>query len=125
MALLGQARAPELPVVRSFAYFWSPGVVAILIAARVLPELAFAFAVGFALLFWARPRWAQRVLGAWAIITYPIAWLVSGILLGAIFYGVVLPTGLFFRISGYNPMASQGWVSREGDIPSERYFRPY
>jgi hypothetical protein len=38
------------------------------------------------------------------LMTFPIGWVVSHLLLGLIFYGVVTPIGLILRIIGHDPL---------------------
>jgi len=38
------------------------------------------------------------------LLTYPIGWVVSHLLLGAIFYLLFLPIGLVLRITGHDPL---------------------
>jgi hypothetical protein len=38
------------------------------------------------------------------LLTFPIGWVVSHLLLGLIFYGVVTPIGYILRISGHDPL---------------------
>ena len=45
-----------------------------------------------------RPRWLAPIFGAWMTLTYPIAWLISNALLAIVFYGVLTPVGLLFRL---------------------------
>jgi multisubunit Na+/H+ antiporter MnhG subunit len=38
------------------------------------------------------------------LMTFPIGWVVSHLLLGLIFYGVVTPIGLILKASGHDPL---------------------
>lgn len=38
------------------------------------------------------------------LATFPIGWVVSHLLLGAIFYGIVMPIGLVLRLTGHDPL---------------------
>jgi hypothetical protein len=38
------------------------------------------------------------------LLTYPIGWVLSHLLLGAIFYLIILPIGLARRIAGHDPL---------------------
>jgi len=38
------------------------------------------------------------------LATFPIGWVVSQVLLGAIFYGIVTPLGLILRLTGHDPL---------------------
>ncbi len=65
--------------------------------------LAAIYAVGAVLLGmigFAKPRWLALVFSTWLLLTAPVAWVVSAVLLAIVFYGVVTPLGLFFRLIG-------------------------
>src|SRR5436190_22888222 len=47
-----------------------------------------------------RPAAVRPVFVGALILTFPIGWAVSHLLLGAVFYGVFAPLGLFFRLIG-------------------------
>ena len=38
------------------------------------------------------------------LVTFPIGWVVSHLLLGAIFYGLVTPIGIILRLTGHDPL---------------------
>ena len=64
---------------------------------------------------------------AMAVAT-PIGWVVSHVLLGAIFYLVLTPLALFFRLIGRDamvrrsPSLSSQWVTREPTTDPQRYL---
>ncbi len=64
------------------------------------------------------------------MVTYPIGWLVSRLLLGVLFYGMFTPLGLLFRLLGRDalarrarPDASSYWITKEGPNDARSYFR--
>jgi hypothetical protein len=63
------------------------------------------------------------------LLTFPIGWVVSHLLLGLIFYGVVTPIGLILRISGHDPLqlkkpsGNSVWKSSVGKTDAARYLR--
>ena len=63
------------------------------------------------------------------LLTYPIGWVVSHLLLGLIFYGVVTPIGLILRISGHDPLqlkkpsGNSVWKTLVGKTDATRYLR--
>lgn len=63
------------------------------------------------------------------LLTFPIGWVVSHLLLGLIFYGVVTPIGLILRISGHdplqlkNPIGNSVWKTSVGKTDATRYLR--
>jgi hypothetical protein len=63
------------------------------------------------------------------LLTFPIGWVVSHLLLGLIFYGVVTPIGLILRISGHDPLqlkkpsGNSVWKTSVGRTDATRYLR--
>jgi hypothetical protein len=63
------------------------------------------------------------------LLTYPIGWVVSHLLLGAIFYGVVTPIGISLRLTGHDPLQVKAplgnslWKSSVGKTDPARYLR--
>ena len=67
------------------------------------------------------------------LVTVPIGVVVSYVLLGAVFYLLITPFGLFFRLVGRDPLqlerdpeAGSYWTVREsGKLDVARYFKQY
>ena len=63
------------------------------------------------------------------LLTYPIGWVVSHLLLGAIFFLLFLPIGLMLRITGHDPLqlkAPSGnslWKTPVGKTDPASYLR--
>ncbi|HEX2054575.1 MAG TPA: SxtJ family membrane protein [Actinomycetota bacterium] len=82
------------------------------------------------LAFWAVPRLRRPVFLGFGYLTYPIGWVVTKLLLGAVFLGVVTPTGLLMRLAGKDLLglkidrqAPTYWNERQETRPSDDYFR--
>lgn len=67
-----------------------------------------------------------------ATITWPIGFVLSYLLMGIIFYLVITPVGLVFRLIGRDPLhrrfdrqARTYWVEHHEPEGVERYFRQY
>jgi hypothetical protein len=77
----------------------------------------------------ARPRAVGPVYFLLISITMPIGWLVSHIILRVIFYGMVTPLGLFFRLIGRDPLqlkkpqTSTFWQEHTQRSDPQSYFR--
>jgi len=62
-------------------------------------------------------------------ISVPIGWVVSNLLLRVVFYGVVTPLGLVFRLTGRDalslrrPQGSSHWRDLEASEDAASYFR--
>ena len=74
-----------------------------------------------------RPLYVALVL-----ITYPIGVVLSHVLLAVVFFGVITPVGLFFRLVGrdplrrrFDPQAESYWVPYRPPDSMERYFRQF
>ncbi len=75
-----------------------------------------------------RPRAVYPVYVALLAVSLPIGWVVSGILLRVVFFGVITPIGLLFHLFGRDPLAlrrpagASYW--RDHDSPADAdYFR--
>ncbi len=74
-----------------------------------------------------RPLWIALTLAA-----FPIGYAVSFALLAIVFFGVLTPVSLVFRLIGrdalrrrFDPAAKSYWIERSDDTPLERYFRQF
>ena len=63
------------------------------------------------------------------LLTYPIGWVVSHVLLGLIFYGIVTPIGIILRLIGHDPLQINAplgnslWKSPTGKTDPASYLR--
>ena len=60
----------------------------------------------------ARPRWLAPVFTLWMIVAFPIAWLVSYFVLAVIYFGLITPLGLAFRLFGRDAQG-RSWPGRQ------------
>ena len=81
----------------------------------------------------ANPAAIRWLYVGWMTAVWPIGWVVSHVLLAAIFWGVITPIGLLLRLTGRDPMckdfdrsAHSYWIARPPE-PSDtrRYFRQF
>jgi len=79
----------------------------------------------------ARPGLVRPVYFALSFITMPIGAVVSIIVLGIVYYGVVTPIGVAMRLMGRDPMnrrpdpsADTYWIQRK-ETPDDRCFRQF
>ena len=79
-----------------------------------------------------RPGLMRVVYVVWMAAVFPIGWLVSHLLLAAIYYLVITPIGVMMRVCGYDPMqrrldrqATTYWKPRQGTDDPKRYFKQY
>lgn len=94
----------------------------------------YIWAAGLALsiLYYAVPPLRVRLFAGWMYASYPIAWVVSHVLLAAIYFGLLTPFGLVMRLVGYDPLrrrldkdATSYWTERERVTDVTRYFRQF
>jgi hypothetical protein len=78
------------------------------------------------------PIAAKPVYIAMSVVSFPIGLIISYVALGIMFYLIILPVGLAFRLIGrdamnrkFDPSAASYWVKRQAPKRMERYFRQY
>lgn len=93
-----------------------------------------AWGVGaiLALAYYAVPGLRRPMFVGWMYAAYPIGYVVSHVLLGLVYFGVVTPIGLLMRAMGHDPMARRFdrsaptyWVARERVSDVKRYFKQF
>jgi MFS family permease len=85
-----------------------------------------------ALLSLVAPRLNRFLYVGLIVVTIPIGFVLSYVLMGLIFYAVITPVGLLFRLIGRDPLerkfdleAPTYWVDHKEPDSIERYFRQY
>jgi len=78
------------------------------------------------------PQAIRWVFVAAQILTFPIGWLVSRVLLAVLFFGMFTPLGLVFRLLGRDPLRKQWkqgqstyWVPKPAPADPRSYFRQF
>ncbi len=111
--ILGTARAVE--------HFTGPGPA--IFGAGVLGAIGAAAALSAA---------GPAVYRAWMLAALPTGWVVSHVLLGIVYYGVITPIGLFLRLIGRDLLglrmergAASYWRQRGPGEGAGRYFRQW
>ncbi|MDX2038559.1 MAG: SxtJ family membrane protein [Isosphaeraceae bacterium] len=91
--------------------------------------VAAAVAVGFAVVGWARPKLLGPIFVGWSMLAFPIGFVVSQIILAAIFFGLFVPLGFAMRLSGRDPLALAADAPRRRPRvrrpDPKRYLKPY
>ena len=66
------------------------------------------------------------------VITLPIGWTVSLVLMALVYFGLITPLGLLFRLMGrdvlkrrFDPEAKSYWTAHEQTTQVDRYFRQF
>jgi ABC-type uncharacterized transport system permease subunit len=85
-----------------------------------------------ALVYYAVPGVRRPMFVGWMYAAHPVGLIVSHLLLGLVYFGVVTPIGLLMRALGHDPMtrrfdrsASTYWTRREQVSDVRRYFRQF
>jgi hypothetical protein len=80
----------------------------------------------------ARPAWLRPIFVAWIVAAFPIGWIISHVMLIAMYYLVITPIGLIFRVSGRDALrirpqagASTYWQPKAQAAGPERYFQQF
>lgn len=90
-------------------------------------------AVAVPVIGWVVPAFMRLVFVGMSYLAWPIGFVVSHLVLAAVFYLVLTPIGLIMRIVGYDPMrrgfdreAASYWVERPAAAAKpRRYFRQF
>ncbi len=79
-----------------------------------------------------RPRAIRLIFVGWMVLSFPIGWAVSNLLMSALYFGMFLPLGLVFRLIGRDalglrprPDATTYWRPHRSPADVRRYFRQY
>jgi len=127
---------PERKQLRQFAGIWFPAFCALVgwsIARKTghwhEVEVGWAIAGILSIAGLVYPSLIRPIFVGLILLTYPIGWVVSHVLLGVIFYGVVTPIGMILRLTGHDPLQLEAplgnslWKSPVGKTDPARYLR--
>ncbi len=100
------------------------------------PNLAItlaALAVVMGVLALVKPAFIKPIFVGAMVVTFPIGFVVSKVLLGLIYYGLITPIALVFRVIGRDELflkdkratATTYWLPKVISTDSKRYFRMY
>lgn len=129
---------PDTKTLRQFAWGWGIffGVMAICkfaIQHRTQPAtwLGIAAVTGV-VLYLLVPVVFRWIFVLWMVLAYPIGWVISQIALALMFYGIITPVALIFRMTGRDRLrrfkpanATTYWIKKEMPADVRRYFRQY
>jgi hypothetical protein len=97
----------------------TPGIALVILAVTIGP-------LG---LIW--PQAIKPIYTAWMLAVFPIGWLVSLVLLAVVYYGVVTPIAVAFRLAGRDALQRSPvecetyWRSKSTPEDLQRYLRQY
>jgi hypothetical protein len=79
-----------------------------------------------------KPSFIRPIYVGAMVITFPIGWTVSRVLLGLIYYGLITPIALIFRLIGRDALSLKHhsetktyWLPKVISTDPKRYFRMY
>ena len=129
---------PSPKVLRQFAGMWLVffGCLAVhqgLVRNRpllgVVLGVAAAVVGGLGLL---RPVAVRWVFVGWMVLVFPLGWLISQVMLLVLFFGLITPVALLFRLKGRDVLRRKPgggqttfWMNKETPQDLRRYFRQY
>ena len=78
------------------------------------------------------PELLRPVYLLWMGLAFPIGWLVSHLILGLVYFGLLTPIGLLMRLAGHDPLRLKPdrgkatyWRERSTETDTSRYFRQF
>lgn len=91
-----------------------------------------ALAVVSALLSLVYPKANWPIYVGLTLLAFPIGFVLSYVILGTLFYGMITPVGFVMRLIGRDPMhrgfdreATSYWVTVAGERPKASYFKQF
>jgi hypothetical protein len=78
-----------------------------------------------------KPLWVRPIFTGWMIVAFPIGWVVSRVILGAMYYLVFTPMAVAFRLLRRDalrlrrPAGASYWLTREPSSDAKSYFRQF
>lgn len=127
---------PDSRTLRQFAWGWGIFFGAMAICKfthhpKAAIWLAVTAIVGIAL-YWLAPIIFRWIFVIWMVLAYPIGWVVSQIALALMFYGIITPVALLFRLTGrdrlrrFKPANTKTyWIAKQMPSDVRRYFQQY
>jgi polyferredoxin len=137
MALIELKFDPSPREVKQFTTLWLPAAFAILggivwyaSGSLRIPALLWSIGIVLGVAGTLSPLLGRVLFIAWMSLTYPIGWVMSHLLLGLIYFGVMTPVGLVLRAFGRDRLereldrsAPTYWTERPPSEEIEGYFR--
>lgn len=139
MAVIRIDDNPSDRMLRQFAGIWFPLFWAaigtfVYLGTRSIPLAAGLAAVGIVVgaIGFVRVAFIRPVFLLWMYAAFPIGWVVSHVVLAAIFYLLLTPIGLLMKLVGYDPLqrridrtAPSYWVPVQQPADKTAYFRQF
>jgi hypothetical protein len=78
------------------------------------------------------PKAVKWIFVAWMVLAFPIGWLVSQLMLIIMFYGIIAPVAVLFRVKGRDVLnrrrvsdQASFWLPKKTPEDPRSYFRQY
>ena len=79
-----------------------------------------------------KPAMVRWIFVGWMVLAFPIGWMISEVMLLLMFYGIMTPVAVLFRMRGRDllrrrrvPEATTFWLPKEAPQDVRSYFRQY
>jgi len=89
-----------------------------------------ALAIAVGVLGLVRPSAVRFIYTAWMVVAFPIGWTVSRVALAIVFFAVITPVALFFKVTGRDELRlrkdrapASYWKPKPGPENVREYFR--
>lgn len=100
--------------------------------AREAAIAIWAATAAVSLAYWCAAPLRRRMYVAWMVLTFPLLWLSTALLLAAAYYLVLTPIGLLLRLAGHDALtrrfdrtSKSYWRRREPPPDARQYFRQF
>ena len=138
MSLIRIEHHPTRRQLNVFGLIWLVffGILGAVVAGRggaaVVARACWTAAVAVPAIGWLVPGFMRIAYLGMAYAAFPLGFVVSHVLLAAVYYLLLTPMGVAMRAFGYDPMgrrfdpgAESYWIPREAEEDAERCFRQF
>ena len=96
----------------------------------ILASLFLGMAVTIGPMGVAWPKLIRPIFVGWLCLAFPVGWVISHLILACLYYGVIAPVGLFFRLIGRDALALRRrsehdtyWIAKPTPSDIGSYYR--
>ena len=89
-----------------------------------LAIILLGIAVLFALIGVLKPNWLKVLFVASIIVTFPIGWVVSQLILAVLYFGLITPLAIVFRLSGRDALNLRDASDQKASFWSPKTVNP-
>jgi hypothetical protein len=100
--------------------------------ARRVAGALWALAAACGVMLWIDPRWLRPLYVGLIAVSFPIGLVTSHVVVGIVYFGVVTPIAVVFRIMGrdslgrkFDGSATSYWTARPPVVDVARYYRQF